>query len=379
MLSRLKLQELRDEAGRRGLDTSGTKAVLIARLSEEEQPDASLQPEEEVVGGSATMAEAKAVATASPRFLENAAQPPPADPVAAAVPPPVVPVVGAEPARVPLAVPPPASDLGFFGAATGGALSDSEDEDEDAPPPPPPPPPPLLHAELAEAAPPLERKRKAGLLSPDEAAALVRAQPPSYVFQMDTEAGPAAAYIGTEASRRLELSDAVVTTLLAGGGRAIKAIEDSCSCRVIVDSGGVRGAMRMVTIVGSDASLREAERRLQDLVGQSADLTSRVLRCTAAQAGQLIGRGGATIKRLQVATCTHLDVSGRQGDDRSDELQRSVTIKGMPWHVENACKFIWSFWRDPEALEALLDEAQASSQKTPAAAVSSAREKYGDA
>lgn len=57
---------------------------------------------------------------------------------------------------------------------------------------------------------------------------------------------------------------------------------------------------------------------------------------------------------------THISVSGKEA---GEEVPRQVTIKGLPWAVEAAVKLVYSFMRDPEALEALLDEAQAATHQ----------------
>ena len=222
-------------------------------------------------------------------------------------------------------------------------------------------------------------------MTPEEAAAAL-GPVPSYVYAGAESTDARAAYIGTESSRVLDVTDAVVTALLGGGGARIKALEASSGARVIVDKRGegsrgqdASGTLRRVTLVGSEAALKECERRLGEIVGMTAGAgqASRVLRCNANQAGALIGKGGATIRRLQEASGTRIDVSGR---DAGDEVPRSVTIKGLPWAVEAAVKLVYSFMRDPEQLEALLDEAQAATQKEKGSGgAAGAAAGYGDA
>ncbi len=204
-------------------------------------------------------------------------------------------------------------------------------------------------------------------------------------YSKAAEAPSTAAHIGTETARTIEVADSVVAFLLAGGGKQIKALEDASGCRVLVDRNGGKDkarraddtTARKVTLVGNDAALREGERRLHEVVLASGSLIQRVLKCNAAQAGAIIGRGGATVKRLQAATGTHISVSGRDGG--GDDAPRTITIKGAPWHVDQAARLVFAFMRDPEALEALLTEASAAQAPGGGAHQAVAGGAYGDA
>jgi hypothetical protein len=231
------------------------------------------------------------------------------------------------------------------------------------------------------------KRKRSGLLSPEEAAQLVNSTTASYIFAGDADAegvdagfysgGPAieaaakGAHIGTESSRTVEVPDATVGYLLAGGGKQIKAIELASGCRVVVDrSGGGGGrkdaaarhsgdkAPRKVTLVGSDVALRDGERRLQEAVLASSKFLQKTIRCNATQAGSIIGRGGAVVKRLQAATSTHISVSGREEGGGSADAPRTVSIKGAPWNVELASRFIFAAMRDPGELAALMADAE---------------------
>ena len=180
-----------------------------------------------------------------------------------------------------------------------------------------------------------------------------------------------AAHIGTESSRTVEVPDATVGFLLAGGGKQIKALEDATGCRVVVDrsgggggrarGGGGEQSARKVTLIGSDAGLREAERRLQDAVSASGKFIEKTIRINATQAGAIIGRGGAVVKRLQAATSTHISVNGRgEGSGKDGDAPRTVSIRGVPWNVDLATRFIFAAMRDPGELEALMADAEAA-------------------
>lgn len=192
--------------------------------------------------------------------------------------------------------------------------------------------------------------------------------------------------------------DSTVAFLLAGGGKQIKALEDRSGCRVHIDRGegggparGARAAAdnaasRKVTLVGSDSALREGERLLHDAVAQSGTFIQKVIRCNASQAGAIIGRGGANVKRLQAATSTHINVSGRDGErggggGTDADAPRTVSIKGAPWAVDLATRFIFAAMRDPAELEALIADAEAARAVGAGgpAATKSAAHGYGDA
>ena len=225
--------------------------------------------------------------------------------------------------------------------------------------------------------------------SPDEAAALVGGTA-SYIFtasDADADAEPgfysggapeaakvaAAAHIGIEQSRTVEVPDSTVGFLLAGGGKQIKALEDATGCRVVVDREG-RGArdaahrastdaqtVRKVTLIGDETALREGERRLQEMALASGKNVERTIRCNANQAGALIGKGGAVIKRLQAATSTQINVSGRDDAGSGDaDAPRTVSITGASWNVELASRFVFASMRDPGELNALIADAEAA-------------------
>lgn len=183
----------------------------------------------------------------------------------------------------------------------------------------------------------------------------------------------AAAHIGVEQSRTVETPDSTVGFLLAGGGKQIKALEDATGCRVVVDREGRGGrdaahrasadaqTVRKVTLIGDETALREGERRLQEMVLASGKNVVRTIRCTANQAGALIGRGGAVIKRLQSATSTLINVSGRDDASSGDaDAPRTVTITGPSWNVELASRFVFASMRDPAELGALIADAEAA-------------------
>ena len=283
--------------------------------------------------------------------------------------------------------------LGFFDAAPGVESDSSEEDDSPSAPVEAAPEEPAT-AVPAEVVPPVvateevlriaEAKRKRGdLLSPDEAAALVSASGASYVLAEGDEeeqtASKRAAFIGTDGSRTAQVSDSVAAYLLAGGAKELKALEQASGCRVLVDR-GEKGrhaddtTTRKVTLVGSDAALREGERRLHEVILQSGHFIHRVLRINAAQAGKVIGRGGATIKRLQSATGTLITVSA-SGAGAAD-APRTVSIKGHPHQVDECARLVYAFLRDPEALEMLIQEAIAAAECVghPAGIASS----YGD-
>jgi hypothetical protein len=283
--------------------------------------------------------------------------------------------------------------LGFFDAAPGVEESEEDSEDDsptavEAAPEEPataPVPAELVPVEATEEV--LRRaeaKRKRGdLLSPDEAAALVSSSGASYLLaEGDDEQAAAkrAAFIGTDGSRTAQVADSVAAYLLAGGAKQLKALEQASGCRVLVDR-GEKGrhaddtTTRRVTLVGSDAAVREGERRLHEVILQSGNFINRVLRINAAQAGKVIGRGGATIKRLQTATGTLITVSA-SGQAGAADAPRTVSIKGHPHQVDECARLVYAFLRDPEALEMLIQEAAAASVRVghPAGAASS----YGD-
>ena len=251
--------------------------------------------------------------------------------------------------------------------------------------------------------------KRTRLLSPEEAAARLSGATASYVFVAEAEGGDAgfyagagahaphdghaAAHIGTESARSIDVAPHVATFLLAGSGRQIKALEDASGCRVVLDRGESKGARahtteqeqtaRKVTLVGSDLALREGERRLHEVVLAASHSVSRVIKCSATQAGALIGRGGATVKRIQGATSTHVSVSSRDelggGPGGSDwGVTRLVTIKGASWHVEQAARFVYAFMRDPEGLETLLTEASAAQPPSASASAAAGGGGYGD-
>lgn len=66
------------------------------------------------------------------------------------------------------------------------------------------------------------------------------------------------------------------------------------------------------------------------------------------------------MKRLQAATLCHVSVSGRE---RGEEEPRSVTVKGAPAAVEAGVSLIYGFFRAPDELESLLDEAAAAESR----------------
>ena len=258
-------------------------------------------------------------------------------------------------------------------------------------------------------------KRKRALPTPEEAAALVSG-PASYMYtaaDADAAAEPpgfysgggdaaadaaaklaAAAHVGIEASRTIEVPDSTVGFLLAGGGKQIKALEDATGCRVVVDREGRGGRdaarftsadqaqpVRKVTLIGDEAALREGERRMHEIVLASGKNIQRTIRCTANQAGALIGRGGTVIKRLQSATNTLINVSGRDAVSSDPDAPRTVSITGSAWAVDLASRFVFAAMRDPTELGALIADAEAAqaagaggSGKAPSAASG-----YGDA
>ena len=204
----------------------------------------------------------------------------------------------------------------------------------------------------------------------------------------------AAAHIGLEGSRTVEVPDSTVGFLLAGGGKQIKALEDITGCRVVVDREG-RGrdaaqraaaadaqVVRKVTLIGDDTALREGERRLQEMVLSSGKHIQRTIRCTANQAGALIGRGGAMVKRLQSATNTLINVSGRDAAASGDaDAPRTVSITGSAWNVDLASRFVFAAMRDPAELSALIADAEAAQAAGAGggAKASHAGSGYGDA
>ena len=243
-------------------------------------------------------------------------------------------------------------------------------------------PPPEAAEEVLRRA---EAKRKRGaLLSPDEAAALVSASGASYVLAEEEEdeqaAAKRAAFIGTDGSRTLQVADSVAAYLLAGGAKQLKALEQAAGCRMLIDR-GEKGrhaddtTTRKVTLVGSDSAVREGERRLHEVILQSGSFIHRVLRINAQQAGKVIGRGGATIKRLQNATGTLINVSASSHAGAAD-APRTVSIKGHPHQVDEASRLVYAFLRDPEALEMLIQEATAAAER--AGHVGGVASSYGD-
>jgi hypothetical protein len=177
-----------------------------------------------------------------------------------------------------------------------------------------------------------------------------------------------------------------------GGGKQVKALELASGCRAIFERTEARGkdgarhagdrGPRKVTLVGSDAALREGERRLQEALAASSTNIQKTIRCNATQAGAIIGRGGAVVKRLQAATSTHVNVSGRgEGGGGDADAPRSISIKGSPFNVELASRFIFAAMRDPAELAALIADAEtarASGSGLPTAAAATPGG-YGDA
>lgn len=194
----------------------------------------------------------------------------------------------------------------------------------------------------------------------------------------------------------MEVPDQLVGFLLAGGGKQVKALEDASHCRVVVDRGEGRArgdaahrssadvqTMRKVTLIGDDTALREGERRLQEMVLASGKNQSRTIRCNANQAGALIGRGGAVIKRLQACTSTLINVSGRDAAASGGDVDapRTVTITGTAWAVDLASRFIFAAMRDPAELSALIADAETAQAAGAggAAKATNATGGYGDA
>jgi predicted RNA-binding protein YlqC (UPF0109 family) len=221
-----------------------------------------------------------------------------------------------------------------------------------------------------------ELKRKRGqLLSPAEAASLVGNEGPTYQLNLaggdaDEQTGQAtkrAAFIGTDGSKTAHVSDAVAAHLLAGGAKQLKALEQATGCRVMIDKSEKErhaddNTARRVTIVGDNSALTLAERRLHEIILASGSFIQRVLRITQAQAGYVIGRGGNTIKRLQIATGTLITVSGKADNAAGSsgggaDAPRTVSIRGWPAAVDAASRLIYAYLREPEALESLLQEA----------------------
>jgi rRNA processing protein Krr1/Pno1 len=206
----------------------------------------------------------------------------------------------------------------------------------------------------------------------------------------DAGTNKVAAHIGVDASRSVEVPDSTVSFLLAAGGKQIKALEDGSGCRVVVDRAeGARGkdaarhsgdrAARKVTLIGSEAALREGERRLQEAVAASGKFIQKTIRCNATQAGSIIGRGGAIVKRLQAATATHISVSGREDGGGSADAPRTVSIKGAPWNVEVASRFIFAAMRDPAELSALIADAETAQAAGVVGRMPTGAGGYGDA
>ena len=238
-----------------------------------------------------------------------------------------------------------------------------------------------------------ELKRKRGqLLSPAEAAALVGNEGPTYQLNLagddaDEQTGQAtkrAAFIGTDGSKTALVSDAVVAHLLAGGAKQLKALEQATGCRVMIDKSEKErhaddNTARKVMLVGDNSALTLAERRLHEIILASGSFIQRVLRITAAQAGFVIGRGGNTIKKLQIATGTLITVSGKADNAAGSsgaDAPRTVSIRGWPAAVDTASRLIYAFLREPEALESLLQEAGHAG--TTASTAKSGQVAYGD-
>ena len=111
-----------------------------------------------------------------------------------------------------------------------------------------------------------------------------------------------------------------------------------------------RAPLRL-TIWGDDTALTEAERQLKEAALASMRFAEKVI--VARQAGAVIGKGGAHIKRIQEHTGTYVSVASRA--DNSD-APRSVVIRGAPECVEMAARLVFAAMRGRNEFEAAMAE-----------------------
>ena len=165
---------------------------------------------------------------------------------------------------------------------------------------------------------------------------------------------PAAAVIGTANARTLDAPVKLCSYLLAGNGKQLRALERGSGARMSVHMEhrdvNDRAPLRL-TIWGDDTALTEAERQLKEAALASMRFAEKVI--VARQAGAVIGKGGAHIKRIQEHTGTYVSVASRA--DNSD-APRSVVIRGAPECVEMAARLVFAAMRGRNEFEAAMAE-----------------------
>lgn len=118
-------------------------------------------------------------------------------------------------------------------------------------------------------------------------------------------------------TRSVECPASMVGKLIGRGGETIKSLQATSGAHVAIDQSGAEGEPRFVTISGPRRNVEVASELVENLLlgtGAAGGLLivpgqiTRALECPKERVGKIIGRGGETIRGIQMATGARLQI-----------------------------------------------------------------------
>lgn len=147
----------------------------------------------------------------------------------------------------------------------------------------------------------------------------------------------AAAAIGTETAEEITVNAGAAVRLLAEGAKLAKQVEAVTGTRVVVQRSRGEGGDRLVTVFGESQGIVEAVRRIRTFAKAAEQAVTRRLACDAESVGRVIGKGGATIRKLESVSGAKIDVgSGTKGST----VPRTIVVSGDQHAVDAAVRAI---------------------------------------
>ncbi|XP_075594226.1 far upstream element-binding protein 2 isoform X6 [Balearica regulorum gibbericeps] len=181
---------------------------------------------------------------------------------------------------------------------------------------------------------------------------------------LPTQLGPIHPPPRSTVTEEYRVPDGMVGLIIGRGGEQINKIQQDSGCKVQIspDSGGL--PERSVSLTGSPEAVQKAKLMLDDIVsrgrggppGQFHDNangqngTVQEIMIPAGKAGLVIGKGGETIKQLQLTLPPQERAGVKmiliQDGSQNTNVDKPLRIIGDPYKVQQACEMVMDILRE---------------------------------
>jgi len=136
-------------------------------------------------------------------------------------------------------------------------------------------------------------------------------------------------------TRTVDCEQGIVGRIIGRGGETIKYLQQCSNCHIQVDQNYPQGVPRKIIITGTSSQVAAAERLVLDVIENGPpdigpppgeNWITQIVDCPQNVIGRVIGRGGETIRELQVKSGAKIQVDQQVLDGQP----RKVVVSGNP-------------------------------------------------